>query len=225
MMNKIKKTIAAIVVFGLCQSALAQSRLPLSLYSNPDTSKPLIFYISGDGGFNKFSTSFMQNLNKLGYAVIGLNAKEYFWSKKKPQEAATAIEAAINESNKQWKKKNIVLIGYSFGADVAPFMLTRFSSAISGQVTHLILLSPSTKTDFEIHVLQMLGWGKDAGESVPAEINKIAKPVTIITGDDENEFPFGQLKIKNKQLIKMSGGHHYDGDITALCKQIVLQSK
>jgi type IV secretory pathway VirJ component len=198
---------------------------PLSLYSSPDTTKPLIFYISGDGGFNKFSTSFMQALNKQGYAVIGLNAKEYFWSRKKPQEAANAIEAAINESNKQWKKKNIVLIGYSFGADVAPFMLTHFSPAISGKVIHLILLSPSIKTDFEIHVLQMLGWGKDAGESVPAEINKISSPVTIITGDDENEFPFNQLKIKNKQLIKMPGGHHYDGNITALCRQVVMQAK
>ena len=46
-----------------------------------------------------------------------------------------------------------------------------------------------------------------------------------ITGDDENEFPFSQLKIKNKRLIKMPGGHHYDGNIDALCKQIVMQAK
>jgi type IV secretory pathway VirJ component len=202
-----------------------KTSLPLSFYTNADTTKPLIFYISGDGGFNKFSTSLMQTLNKEGYAVIGLNAKDYFWSKKKPQEAATAFEAAINESNKQWKKKNVVLIGYSFGADVAPFMLTHFSSALSNKVTHLILLSPSSKTDFEIHVMQMFGLGKSEGESVPAEINKISKPITIIIGDDENEFPFDQLTIKNKQVIKMPGGHHYDGDVNALCKQIVQQVK
>jgi type IV secretory pathway VirJ component len=202
-----------------------KTSLPLSFYTNADTTKPLIFYISGDGGFNKFSTSLMQTLNKEGYAVIGLNAKNYFWSKKKPQEAATAFEAAINESNKQWKKKNVVLIGYSFGADVAPFMLTHFSSALSNKVTHLILLSPSSKTDFEIHVMQMFGLGKSEGESVPAEINKISKPITIIIGDDENEFPFDQLTIKNKQVIKMPGGHHYDGDVNALCKQIVQQVK
>ena len=220
-----KKILAVTIVFINWQASIAQSKLPLSLYSSTDTAKPLIFYISGDGGFNKFSISFMQTLNKEGYAVIGLNAKEYFWSKKKPQEAATAIEAAINESNKQWKRKNIMLIGYSFGADVAPFMLTHFSPEMAGKVSRLILLSPSTKTDFEIHVMQMLGWGKDAGESVPAEIDKISAPVTIITGDDENGFPFNQLKIKNKQLIKMPGGHHYDGDINALSKQIALQSK
>ncbi|TMI79268.1 MAG: virulence factor family protein [Bacteroidetes bacterium] len=210
------------LLFSLFHILSAQkTSLPLSLYSGMDTTKPLVFYISGDGGFNKFSTSFMQTLNKQGYAVIGLNAKDYFWTQKKPKEAATAIEGAIDESNKQWKRHNIVLIGYSFGADVAPFMLTNFSSALASKVSRLILLSPSPKTDFEIHVMQMLGWGKSSGESVPAEINKIFKPVIFIVGDDEKEFPFSQLTIKNKEIIKMPGGHHYDGDVNALSKQIV----
>lgn len=219
-----KKIIILLIALCLNQVMSAQ-KLPLKLYSSADTTKPLVFYISGDGGFNKFSTEFMQTLNNDGYAVIGLDAKSYFWEKKKPQDAANAIEAAINESNKQWKKKNIILIGYSFGADVAPFMLTHFSPALQAKVNHLILLSPSTKTDFEIHVMQMLGWGKDAGESVPAEINKISKPLTIFVGDDEKEFPFSQLTIKNKQVIKMPGGHHYDGDVAALSKEIVSQMK
>ena len=219
-----KTTITLILLISILDILSAQkTSLPLSLYASSDTTKPLVFYISGDGGFNKFSTSFMQSLNKQGYAVIGLNAKDYFWSKKKPQEAATTIEDAIIESNKEWKKKNVVLIGYSFGADVSPFMLTHFSTALNNKVSHLVLLSPSSKTDFEIHVLQMFGLGKDEGESVPGEINKISKPVSIIVGDDENEFPFNQLTIKNKQIIRMRGGHHYDGDVDALCKQVVQQ--
>jgi len=217
---------SVILLFSIYNILSAQhTSLPLSLYANSDTTKPLIFYISGDGGFNRFSTSFMQSLNKEGYAVIGLNAKDYFWNKRKPQEAASAIEDAINGSNREWKKKNIVLIGYSFGADVGPFILNHFSAALSSKVSRLILLSPSSKTDFEIHVLQMLGWGKNQGESVPAEVNKISRPVTIIVGDDEDEFPFHELTIKNKQVIKMPGGHHYDGDVGALCKQIVQQIK
>jgi len=223
-----KKTIvtSSILLFSMYTILSAQkTSLPLSLHANPDTTKPLIFYISGDGGFNKFSTAFMTNLNKEGYAIIGLDAKDYFWSKKKPQEAATAIEQAITETNKDWKKKAIVLIGYSFGADVSPFMLTHFSTAVNNKVNHLILLSPSAKTDFEIHVLQMLGWGKNEGESVPAEINKVEKPVTIIVGDDENEFPFDKLTIKNKEIIKMKGGHHYDGNVEALTKQVVQHIK
>src|SRR5678809_1682996 len=83
-MNKTINT-SLILLVGFCNILSAQkTSLPLSLYASADTAKPLIFYISGDGGFNKFSTSFMQSLNKEGYAVIGLNAKDYFWKKKKP---------------------------------------------------------------------------------------------------------------------------------------------
>jgi len=213
-----------LLLLGACHVLRAQkTSLPISRLNSTDTTKPVVFYISGDGGFNKFSTSLMQNLNRQGYAVIGLNAKEYFWKKRTPKEAAGSIESVINES--ALKQKNIVLIGYSFGADVAPFMVTHFSAAVADKVAQLILLSPSPKTDFEIHVLQMLGWGDNSGESVPAEINKTSKPVIIITGDDESGFPFAEVTLKNKKLIKMAGGHHYDGDVAALCKQIVSQMK
>lgn len=223
-----KKTIYTWCIFivNSCNILSAQkTSLPVALYENSDTTKPLIFYISGDGGLNKFSSSFMQSLNKEGYTIMGLNAKDYFWNKKEPREAANAIETTINSVSKKWKEKNIILIGYSFGADVSPFILTHFSAALSNRIDKLILLSPSAKTDFEIHIFQMLGWGKSAGESVPAEINKISKPVTIIVGDDENEFPFNQLTIKNKKVIKMPGGHHYDGHVDALCKQVIERIK
>lgn len=162
----------------------------------------------------------MQALHDEGYAVIGLDAKNYFWKKKEPREAAAAIEAIINQYNSQWKRKNIVLVGYSFGADVAPFMLTHFSAGLSARISHIVLLSPSSKTDFEIHVLEMLGWGSSSGESVAAEINKISKPVLIITGEEEDNFPFNELTIKNKQVIKVPGKHHYDDNVSGLCKQV-----
>jgi type IV secretory pathway VirJ component len=214
---------AIISIVFLCTGLFlyAQSPLPLSVNNSSNSSKPLIFYISGDGGFNKFSTSFIQTLNKEGFAVLGLDAKDYFWNKKDPAEAAKAIESAIAQYNRKWKCSSVILIGYSFGADVAPFILTHFSADLYARISHLVLLSPSSKTDFEIHILRMLGWGKDAGASVPAEINIITRPVLIIAGDDEKEFPFNSLTLKNKQVVKLPGGHHYDGDVRGLCRLII----
>src|SRR5436190_19938191 len=94
-----------------------------------------------------------------------------------------------------------------------------FRTGVESKSPHFIIAF--SQTDFEIHVMQMLGWGKNSGESVPAEINKIFKPVIFIVGDDEKEFPFSHPTIKNKEIIKMPGGHHYDGDVNALSKQIV----
>jgi len=51
-MNKTINT-SLILLVGFCNILSAQkTSLPLSLYASADTAKPLIFYISGDGGFN-----------------------------------------------------------------------------------------------------------------------------------------------------------------------------
>ncbi|HEU0063823.1 MAG TPA: AcvB/VirJ family lysyl-phosphatidylglycerol hydrolase [Flavisolibacter sp.] len=195
---------------------LAQSsNLPIQVLKGSDASKPVIMYLSGDGGWNKFSNSFMSELNKHGYSIIGLNSRSYFWKKKTPKEAAENISTAVEGYMKLWKSNSFILIGYSFGADVAPFIQTNFSNAILNNLRHTVLMSPSDKTDFEVHVLGMLGF-TNSGESVPDQINKLSKPLTIIYRNDEKE-----LALKNKvKIIKLDGGHHYDGHVEELVKKI-----
>ncbi len=222
----IRKHIALTISVTLMSIAAMAQSLPLSVKESTDTSKALVFYISGDGGFNKFSKSLMESFNKAGHPVLGLDSKDYFWKKKKPEDAAKAIEATITKYNKDWKRKKVVLIGYSFGADVAPFMLTRFSGALSSVTSHLVLLSPSATTDFEIHLMDMFGSSKSSGVSVPAEVNKVTShPVLIVTGESESDFPFEKLTISNKQTVKLPGGHHYNDNIAELSKQVLSRIK
>jgi type IV secretory pathway VirJ component len=197
-------------------SAPAQSsNLPIQVLKGSDASKPVIMYLSGDGGWNKFSNSFMSELNKHGYSIIGLNSRSYFWKKKTPKEAAENISTVVEGYMKLWKSNSFILIGYSFGADVAPFIQTNFPNTTLNNLRHTVLMSPSDKTDFEVHVLGMLGFS-NSGESVPDQINKLSKPLTIIYGSDEKE-----LALKNKaKVIKLDGGHHYDGHVDELVKKI-----
>ena len=52
----------------------AQQNLPVTVLPVADTSKPLLFYISGDGGMNKFSNAVLQSFQKKGYGIVGLNS-------------------------------------------------------------------------------------------------------------------------------------------------------
>ncbi|MBI1782277.1 MAG: hypothetical protein HYR66_13080, partial [Sphingobacteriales bacterium] len=90
--------------------------LPVKIVtSNKDTTKPVLLYISGDGGWNKFSTTLIQQFSDAGFPVIALNAKSYFWERKTPRQAGTDIQALLNKYVKEWKRNKIVLLGYSFG--------------------------------------------------------------------------------------------------------------
>src|SRR3982074_1957474 len=70
--------------------------------SNSDPQKPFILYITGDGGWNKFSQKFAQTMADNGYPVLSLNAAKYFWEKKSPEQAAADVSSLIRTYMKQW---------------------------------------------------------------------------------------------------------------------------
>ena len=212
--------VISILLFAVTVTTYAQGEeLPIQALKGSDPSKPLILYLSGDGGWNKFSTSFINTLNKQGYSIVALNSRSYFWKKKVSAKAAEEISILLDRYLKSWKATSFILIGYSFGADVAPFIQSNFNPFILDNLKHTVLMSPSDKTDFEIHVLGMLGFS-NSGESVTNQINKLTKPVTIVLGTDEKDFPLSSISLKHYQTIKIDGGHHYDGHIEELVKKI-----
>ena len=224
-----KKVIQIILIIFLFSSGLYGqnpasaeiANLPFNTNaSNSDPQKPLILYITGDGGWNKFSQKFAQTMADNGYPVLSLNAAKYFWEKKSPEQAASDVSALIKVYMKQWNRNEIILAGYSFGADVMPFVYMRLPKEMAAVVKNVVLLAPSPNVDFEIHLIVLLG-GKSKGPSVPSEINKITgKPVLIVLADDDNDFPLDHLTIKNYSTIKLPGGHHYDGDVISVCNAI-----
>jgi len=191
-------------------------------YKGRDTSKPLLFYISGDGGLNNsFSHAFMEQFHLQDYSLLGLNSRDYFWSKKSPQQAANDIGHVLMWYLSKWKCKDFVLIGYSFGADVTPFIQRCFPPGLAAHTKHIVLMSPSLKTDFEVHLLSMIGLDKNKGMDVADETRKLAVPATIIFGTNEKSCPFDSIKAKNIQTIKLPGGHHYHWDVNVVVRQII----
>src|SRR6185295_12365644 len=115
--------------------------LPVTVLPGSDTTKSLILYISGDGGWNKFSTSFINTIHDKGYSVVGLNAKEYFWHKKNAAVTAKDVASLLTVHLKGLKARKIILIGYSFGADVMPFVVTRCDKIIRDNIKYIVLMS------------------------------------------------------------------------------------
>ena len=199
------------------------SSLPVATYAvkNYNPQKPFVVYLSGDGGENSFSKSLMQQVNSKGYPAVLFNSQKYFWSKKTPEQTASDIEKVILHYESQWNLKEVIIIGYSFGADVAPFVVTRLSKNTFDRLKNIVLMSPSQATDFEVHVTQLFGSGKSTGSSVTAEINKIKqKPLLIIQGLKESEkIESTSLKVSYK-LIGLKGGHKYESDTSEVANTI-----
>lgn len=215
------KKLSIIFLFAAL-SASAQNDLPVKLLAGTDTSKAIIFYITGDGGWNNFSTALATALHAKGYTVAGLNAKNYFWQKRTPEETAAAIGQYIETVLHPAAAQPVTLVGYSFGADVIPFLTDKLSAAIRPHVHAVVLLSPSATTDFEIHVSELLGWNKKRSMDVPAAVNAMTGvKINAVFGDDETEFPLSSVRNRNFMYRRLPGGHHYEGNINMVAAAVI----
>lgn len=187
-----------------------------------DEGHPIIFYLTGDGGMKKFSSNLLTSFSNHNFPTIGLNSLKYFWSKRTNEEASAAVAALITHYQQVWKKQPVILVGYSFGADVMPFIYSHLPAAVQANVKQIVLLSPSTSTDLQVHVADMIGKPVKRSMDVPAEINKITnKPLLLIFGDKEKDFDMKVLTVHGYKYIMLPGGHTYDEDANRVSNDII----
>jgi len=197
--------------------------LPLQLPYEKGVNQELVIYLTGDGGWNSFNQSMVREIEKQGYGVVTLNTRKYFWSEKTPVGFANDFERLSNYYLKEWGKSSLIIVGYSFGADVAGFLPNRLSVELKNKIKKIVLLSPSASTDFIIRLSDMMGGNENINRKykVDPEIEKAGLPVVCIFGIDEVMSLKNQLE-KNKNLIinELPGDHRYNNDFSLVLKMI-----
>lgn len=196
------------------------NNLPLKEW-NSTADKPLIFYVSGDGGYTGFSENICTAINRTGYKITALNSKTYFDDKKTPEQTTNDIVTYLNTEFSKRKNQQLVLTGYSFGADIVPFVTNILPDSLKKKLISVVLLSPSTSTDFETHIWDIIGWKKKRSKDVVAEINKLGTIKTAIILENEADFPVNEIKLKNCSHYKLAGGHHFEGNTNEVVKTMM----
>ncbi|MEI6061854.1 MAG: AcvB/VirJ family lysyl-phosphatidylglycerol hydrolase [Bacteroidota bacterium] len=190
---------------------------------------PLILFISGDGGWTSFDEGVSEKLIEKGIPVIGLDAQKYFWQARTPDETSAEITKVLHHYLAAWNKKSFVLCGYSFGADIIPYLLTRLPADLAPLQKSAVMMSPDQSADFEIHVADMLNFGSSRDKyNVLAEIKKSAsKHVVCIFGKEESSEPPKLFKTAGATIRLLPGDHHYENDFSMISREIVntLKSK
>lgn len=185
--------------------------LPLIIYhsSKPFTSK-LVILLSGDGGWMDFNNQLAVHFSKQGFNAIGFNCRTYFWHQRTPEQIAEDFSQFVRKYSKQWKSKHIILSGYSFGADVVPFLYNRLPEDLKNKVTAIQLLSPFLSTDFKVHISDLFNQGKDDRTyKVSSEIEKIEIPIYCFYGEQEEPKSLATINKKKFILRILPGDHRY----------------
>ena len=189
----------------------------------PDTapSDAFALIMSGDGGWAGLDQDVAAALSAKGIPVVGLDSLRYYWTARTPDGLAADTDRIIRYYLAHFHKQRVLLIGYSQGADVLPFAVNRLPETTRARVALSAVMGMSEHALFEFHVSS---WISDSG-SGPAtlpEINRIAgMPVLCIYGADESDSLCPKLDPKRFNIVKLKGGHHFDGDYANLARQIL----
>ena len=199
------------------------SSLPLIELPAHHPSDMLAVVVSGDGGWHDLDQTIARNLQDWGVSVVGIDSLRYFWSKKSPQETARAVDNVIRTYATRWHASSVALIGYSFGADVLPFVYNRMPLHERDKVKLMALLGFSKAADFEIHITGWLGLPPTAA-ALPEqpEISKVPPGmVQCFYGEDETDSMCSELAKLNMAVIRTPGGHHFGEDYQHLARVIL----
>jgi type IV secretory pathway VirJ component len=199
------------------------SSLPLIELPAPRSSTMLAVVVSGDGGWHDLDQTIAHELQAQGISVIGIDSLRYFWSKKSPEQTAFAIDSVIRAYTARWHASSVALIGYSFGADVLPFVYNRLPMREREKVSLVSLLGFERAADFEIKITGWLGLPpSDAALPERPELSKMPPAmVQCFYGEGETDSMCPELTKLNMTVIRTDGGHHFGGDYQHLAEVIL----
>lgn len=187
----------------------------------------LAIILTGDGGWAEIDKNIAKILAEKGVPTVALDSLSYFWKVRTPEETAKDVEAIISQYLEKWNKKKVILIGYSFGADVLPLVANNLNTDIQGKISLIALLGMGKTAAFEFRLSSWMNADTNPNRIpiLPAiEKMKWANSICIYGIDDDaaNCLPTEQLGVK---IISMPGDHHFDEKYDVLVQHILENEK
>jgi type IV secretory pathway VirJ component len=180
---------------------------------------------SGDGGWRDLDRTLASVLASKGLSVVGVDVLRYYWTQKSPDLAARDLARIMRYYQQRWQKQKVVLIGFSFGADVLPFLVSRLPAELSADIGLLSLLSPERHTAFEVETTGWLGVHNNAGMPVAPELRKLSgMHVQCVYGRNEAADSLcitDAAAAIGAMVLAKDGGHHFDQNYSELADQIL----
>jgi type IV secretory pathway VirJ component len=209
-------------------SDTSDSDLPLiEVPAEANSQTTMAIILTGDGGWAEIDKSVAKILAEKGIPTVALDSLSYFWRSRTPEETAKDIEDTISQYREKWYKQDVILIGYSFGADVLPFVANKLSAETQKNISLIALLGMGKTAAFKFHLSSWINADKDPSRRpILPELKNMSWANTVcIYGVSDPESNCTQTAELGVKVISMTGDHHFDKKYDELVQYIIDSSK
>lgn len=177
--------------------------------------------LTGDGGWAGLDQELAARLAASGVPTVGLNSLKYFWTERTPDETAKDVTRVMRHYLSAWNKQRVLLVGYSFGADVLPFVVNRLPPELRSRVASVSLLGLDSNASFEVSISDWIG-SDSGGPPTRPELAAISGvPILCVYGDGEKDTICPDLNASKVTRAEIGKGHHFSGEYATLADRIL----
>ena len=195
--------------------------LPVQEVHATGNSREFALLITGDGGWAGLDQELAARLAANGVPTVGLNSLKYFWTERTPDQTARDVARLMRHYLSAWNKQRVLLVGYSFGADVLPFVVNRLPRELRERVASVSLLGIDAHAAFEVRIAEWVG-GDQGGPPTRPELDTLAHvPVLCIYGEGEADSICPALPAGAVAREQVGKGHHFSGEYATLADRIL----
>ena len=187
------------------------SDLPLTEVPAPGSSDPrMAVMYSGDGGWVGIDEDISGALARKGVPTVGVSSLRYFWKRRTREEASGDLARIIRTYMAKWGKSDILLLGYSLGADVLPALASALPPDLLGHVVLIGLMGPAKTYDLEFHLVEWIPIDQDFPYAILPDLEKLrGRRILCIHGNKERVSLCPGLDSTLARTLEVPGGHHF----------------
>jgi type IV secretory pathway VirJ component len=174
---------------------------------------PMALVMSGDGNWAHFIRELSDTLANRGIPVIGLESRAWMKHPRTPAELTTDMVRVLRYYLNAWPVNSFIIVGYSRGADFAPFLANRLPADLRAQLKGVALFSPTLAASFEFHLEDLLRFvARKTDLATEPELAKLTDvPVLCVYGDDDKDTLCPSLSPGRAEIVKRDDGHRLHG--------------
>lgn len=197
------------------------SDLPVQEVHASGNADEFALLLTGDGGWAGLDQELAAQLAANGVPTVALNSLKYFWSERTPDETARDVARLMRHYIDAWHKQRVLLVGYSFGADVLPFVVNRLPPDLRAKVATVSLLGIDAHASFEVRIADWVGSDSGGPPTRPELLEVSEVPVLCIYGEGETDSICPGLPAGRIAREQIGRGHHFSGDYARLADRIL----
>jgi type IV secretory pathway VirJ component len=201
----------------------AARALPLRPFPAAADSGGRVFAVvlTGDGVTGGTGKKVAKGLAQAGVPAVLWHSLRYYWSPKSPEQGARDLDAVIRHYAGVWGRDRVVLVGYSMGADVLPFLVNRLPPETRGRIGGVALLGLAHDAVFEFRVEQWWGTSSAPRRATRPEVERLAGlPVVCVWGRGDDKAACPAMATAPLRAVELRGGHHFRGDEARLLRVV-----